>query len=77
MSRDLVKVVPLTGGKRISEMTDAERWDYVNKLVDGGIFSGVPGLSSDESDAPDEKRPGTPTEHPNAELRSQSGHTPE
>jgi len=31
-------------------MTDNERRDYVKKLVDGGIFSGVPGLSSDEAE---------------------------
>jgi hypothetical protein len=54
VTKDLIKVVPLTGGKRISQMTDEERRIYVEKLVDGGIFSGVPGLSSDEAETPDE-----------------------
>jgi len=58
LSRDLVKVVPLTGGKRISEMTDAELEQYAAKLVDGGIFNGVPGLSLDEADVqPDKPTP--------------------
>ena len=58
MSKDLIKVVQLSEHKPISQMTDAERREYVNELVDGGIFDGVPGLSSDEADAQPEEPTG-------------------
>jgi len=55
VTRDFIRAVPQPEGKRISQMTDAERREYVNKLVDGGVFSGVPGLSSDEADTQSEE----------------------
>ena len=59
MSKNLIKVVPLPKRtKLISEMTHDEISQYASDLVDGGIFSGVPGLSSDEADTlPEEPTP--------------------
>ena len=58
MTKKLIKAVPLPEHKPISQMTDAERREYVNKLVDGGIFSGVPGLTLGEADVqPEEPTP--------------------
>jgi len=51
VTKDLIKVVSLLKRKKlISEMTDEELAQYASDLVDGGLFSGVPGLSSDTDD---------------------------
>ena len=56
MTKDLIKVVPLPRKTRlISEMTHEEISQYASDLIDGGLFSGVPGLSSDEAEAQPEK----------------------
>ena len=51
MTKDLIKVVPLPKRtKLISEMTHDEISKYAADLIDGGLFSGVPGLSADEAE---------------------------
>jgi len=56
VTKDLIKVVPLPKRtKLISEMTHDEISQYASDLIDGGLFSGVPGLSSDEADTQSEE----------------------
>jgi hypothetical protein len=56
MTKEFIKAVPLPKRRKlISEMTDDEIAQYASDLVDGGLFSGVPGLSSDEAEAQSEE----------------------
>ena len=49
MTKRLVKVVKMPERtKRLSDMTRAEVAQYASDLIDGGLFNGVTGLSSDE-----------------------------
>ena len=59
MTKRPVTVVSLPGRKkRLSDMTREEIAQYASDLIDGGLFSGVPGLSSDEADTqPEEPTP--------------------
>jgi len=56
VTKDLIKVVSLPKRKKlISEMTDEELAQYASDLIGGGLFSGVPGLSSDEAEVQSEE----------------------
>jgi len=51
MTKRLVTVVSLPEKKkRLSDMTREEIAQYASDLIDGGLFSGIPGLSSDETE---------------------------
>ncbi|MGP8064513.1 MAG: hypothetical protein ACLP5O_18455 [Acidimicrobiales bacterium] len=55
MTKKLIAVTPLPARKKpFSEMTEEELAQYASDLVDGGLFSGVPGMSSEASATPEQ-----------------------
>lgn len=54
MTKRLIKAVPQPEDMTIAEMDDDELMAYAEKLVDGGLFSNVPGLSSEAPATPEE-----------------------
>jgi len=54
VTKRLIKAVPQPEDMTIAEMDDDELMAYAEKLVDGGLFSNVPGLSSEAPATPEE-----------------------